>query len=98
MWLGALLAVVVLGLPVTFLIGLVHGIQRATDIGVRPDRSAPAVSGPADDSRDQVDLSAADRVQFGGSSMPRLTPFVSTCAVLTVGLLAIALAIGLAEH
>jgi hypothetical protein len=97
MVLGALLAVVVLGFPLVFLIGLVHGINRVTQIGVERGHPPTLAGGPAEDSRDQVDL-GSERVDLRGMSVPRIGPFVSTCLVLVVVCLAIALAVGLASN
>jgi hypothetical protein len=98
MWLGALLAVVVLGFPLAFVVGLVHGVQRTTEIGVERGNDRSLVQGPAVDSRDQVEFSRGDERRSGVTRVPRIAPFVGTCLVLVVALLAIALAIGLAEH
>lgn len=98
MWLGALLAVVVLGFPLVFVVGLVHGINRMTGIGVKRGPRPSMTAGPAEDSRDQVDLGSAERIDIGGSNVPRMRPFVSTCIVLVLVLLAIGLALGLASQ
>lgn len=98
MWLGALLAVVVLGFPLVFLVGLVHGVHRATEVGVERGHDSARAQGPAVDSRDQVDFSRGDERRNGVARVPRIAPFVGTCLVLMVTLLAISLAIGLAEH
>jgi hypothetical protein len=92
-----LLAIVVLGFPLVFLVGLVHGINRVTQTGVDPGHHPPLAAGPAEDSRDQVDL-GSDRVELRGVNVPRIGPFVSTCLVLVIALLAIGLAIGLASN
>jgi hypothetical protein len=98
MWLGALLAVVVLGFPLAFVVGLVHGVRRATEVGLERGHDHALAQGTAVDSRDQVEFSRGDERRSGVARVPRIAPFVGTCLVLTVGLLAIALAIGLAEH
>jgi hypothetical protein len=97
MLLGALLAVVVLGFPLVFLVGLVHGINWVTRIGIRDGRPPTMAGGPAEDSRDQVDL-GSERVDLRGMTVPRIGPFVSTCLVLVVAALAIGLAISLASQ
>lgn len=98
MWLGALLAVVVLGFPLVFLVGLVHGVQRATEVGLKRGPDPALGHGPAVDSRDQVEFSRGDERRNGVTRVPTIAPFVGTCLVLIVSLLAISLAIGLAEH
>lgn len=97
MLLGGLLAVVVLGFPLVFLVGLVHGINRVTRVGIEDGVPRPVAGGPAEDSRDQVDL-GSHRTELRGMSVPRIGPFVSTCLVLVVALLAIALALALASQ
>ena len=98
MWLGAVLAVVVLGFPLVFLVGLVHGVQRATEVGLERGSDPSLAQGPAVDSRDQVEFSRGDERRNGPLWVPQIGPFVGTCLVLVVTLLAISLAIGLAEH
>jgi hypothetical protein len=95
---GVLLAVVVLGFPVVLLIALVHGVRRITRVGLDHGKPAVVVDGPASDSRDQVEFGRGDERRNGVTQVPRIGPFVRTCLVLMVGLLAIALALGWIER
>lgn len=96
MWWSVVLAVGVLGFPVAFLVFLVHGVQRVTEVGLERGVDGALSQGPAVDSRDQVEFSRGDERRHGVTYIPQIGPFVRTCAVLMVSLLVIALLIGLA--